>query len=178
MPTFKGKCRYIFPTWRIWVWYIKWLDTIERNHQAFTRFQTCSEGPAKPTFCDCNGYSFSFCSHFVDQLGSNQSLQMHHVTSRFRACKGCQVTLTFSCLHGPFALLRGCRYVVWWDLLSKDANPYPKWPCFFHMNEIHCKPGPFQLIFKAENRRLHMDIPLNIATFQLKCRFLRSSDMQ
>ena len=121
------------------------------------------------TFCDCNGYSFSFCSHFVDQLGSNQSLQRHHAKSKFRACKGCPVALKLSCLHGPFALLRGCRYVVLMRSLMQRCGSLPKMTLFLPCERKALQTRPFSNWFlERANRRLaNMDIPLNIANMDI-----------
>ena len=90
---------------------------------------------------------------------------MHHPKIKFRVFKGCPVALKLSCLHGPFALLRGCRYVVLMRSLMQRCRSLPKMTLFLpcERKSIATK-ALFQLIFGAANRRLaNMNIPLNIA---------------
>ena len=92
--------------------------------------------PGRP-FVPAKAIVSVFCSNFVDQLGSNEN------TRKFRVFKGCLVTLKFSCLHGPFALLRGCRYVVLMRSFMQRCRFLPKMALFLPYERKTLQIRPF-----------------------------------
>ena len=68
---------------------------------------------------------------------------MHHPKIKFRVFKGCPVALKLSCLHGPFALLRGCRYVVLMRSLMQRCRSLPKMTLFLPCERKALQTRPF-----------------------------------
>ena len=132
----------------------------------------CSKAVAKAQpsrlFAPAKAIVSVFCSTFVDQLGSDENWQVHHAKIKFRACKGCPVTLKFSCLYGPFALLRGCRYVVLMRSFMRRCRFLPKMTLFLPCERNELKTRPFSnWFFQRANRLASMNIQLNIANMDI-----------
>ena len=93
--------------------------------------------------CGCPQFIHPASKRFVTCILPSRLFSLHLAKSKFRAFKGCLVTLKLSCPHGLFALVRGCRHVVLMRSLVQRCGSLPKMTLFLPCERKALQTRPF-----------------------------------